>query len=67
MRNLDEHPGAVTGLRIAPTSPPVCQVDEDFYPFEDDIVGLYTGNIRDKPYPTRIVFVPRIVKTLRLG
>jgi hypothetical protein len=67
MGNLNEHSGAVTGPRIAPASPAVRQVDEDFYPFENDIVGLDTRNVRDKSYPTRIVFVPRIVKALRLG
>ena len=64
--NLDQHAGAVAGLGIAPAGAPVRQVDQDFDPLQDDVVGFFAGDVGHKANPASVVLVARIVKTLRL-
>src|SRR5208282_2153063 len=65
MGNLDQHAGAVAGLRITPASPAVRQVDQDFDPFQNDVMGFFAGDVGHKADPTSIMLVARIVKALR--
>ena len=67
MRNLDQHAGAIARLGIAPASPAVRQVDQDFDPLHDDVVGFFAGDVGHKADPARVMFIARIVKTLRFG
>jgi hypothetical protein len=64
MRNLNQNPCAIAGLRIATARAPVRQVDQDLNAFEDNIVRFAPGNIRHKPDAARIVLKLRIIETL---
>ena len=67
MRNLDQHAGAIARLGIAPASAAVRQVDQDFDSLHYDVVGFFAGDVGHKADPARVMFVARIVKTLRPG
>ncbi len=64
MRNLNQDPGAVSGLRVATAGAPVRQVDQDLHALEHNVVGLLPGNIRDKPNAARIMLIMRVIETL---
>ena len=65
VRDLNQHAGAIPGFRIAAAGPAVRQVDEDLDTLEDDVVRLLTVDAGDKAYAAGLVFMARIVKTLR--
>ncbi len=57
MRNLDQHPGAVSGFRIAPAGTAVRQVDQDLNALQDNVVRLLALDVHHEADTTGIVFV----------
>jgi len=62
---LDQNSSAITCSGIAAAGASVCQVEQDFDPFDNNVVAFCPGNIRNKSYPASVVLVTRIVEALR--
>ncbi len=67
VRNLDQHAGAIAGLRIAAAGAAVSQVDQNLNALDDNVVRLLALDVGDKADAAGIVLVARVVKTLRRG
>ena len=65
--DLDEDPGAVPGVVLAPAGPPVVQVDQGGDPVADQPVRLPPLEVDDEPDPAGVVLVGRVVQPLGLG
>src|SRR6185295_4298855 len=63
VRDLNQDPRAVTGVRFAAAGAAVQQVDEDLQALLDDRVGAASFDIDHEPDATRIVLVAGIVET----
>jgi hypothetical protein len=68
MRNFDKDTGAIAyvqaGVRVAPASPTMCEVYEDFYALTDDVVGAMPVKVNHEAHATGIVLILGIVKPL---
>ena len=67
VRNLNQHSGAVAGLRIAAASTAMRQVDEDLNALDDDVVRFLTFDVGHEADTAGIVLKARVVKSLRRG
>ena len=67
VRDLNQHPGAVAGFRVAAACAPMRQVDEDLNPFFDDVVGFLALDVGHKAHAAGVMLVARVVKPLALG
>src|SRR5689334_25235462 len=65
MRNLNQHTGAVAGLRIAAASATVGQVDQNLNTLLNDGVALFATDAGHKTNAAGVALGCRIVKTLR--
>src|SRR3989442_16030527 len=65
MRDLDQQPCPVAGLRITTAGATMRQVDQNLNALLNDLVALLTANAGDKADATRVVLLRRIIKTLR--
>ena len=65
--HLKEDARAVTGIGLATTSAAVLQVKQDLQGVLDDFVGLAILQIGDKTHAAGVMFVRRIIKSLRAG
>ena len=65
VRNLDQHPGAVAGLRIAAAGPAMRQVDEHLYALHDNVVRFLTLDVGHEADTAGIVLKAGVVKSLR--
>ena len=65
VRDLDQHAGAVAGFRIAAAGAAMRQVDQDLNALDDDVVRFLALDVGDEADSAGIVFVARVVKTLR--
>ena len=65
VRNLDQHAGAIAGFRIAAAGAAVRQVDENLDALDDDVVRFLALDVGDEADTAGIVFVARVVETLR--
>ncbi len=61
MRDLNQHPRAVTGQRICADGPAMGEVDEDFQAVHDDFVALAALNIGNHADAAGIVLEFRAV------
>ena len=66
MRDLDQNPSAVARLRVAARRPAVRQIDQHLQALADNVVAANAANIGDQPHSTRIMFIPRVIESLRL-
>ena len=62
--NLDQNSRAIAGLRIAPASAAMGQIDQNLYAFENDVVRLPPLDAGDKPDAASVVLMLRAVKSL---
>ena len=67
VRDLNQHPSAVSGLRIATAGASVHQVLEDLNALQDDIVRLLPLYIGDEANTAVIVLMLRMIESLRRG
>ena len=64
IRSLDQHAGAVAGLRVAPGGATVAKVDQHLYAFVDDLVRLLALYVGDNTHAASVVFLLRRVESL---
>ena len=65
VRDLNQDAGAVAGFRIAAACAAVRQVDEDLDALDDDVVRFLALDVGDETDTAGIVFIARVVETLR--
>ena len=66
MRNLDEYACAVACLRVATRCAAVGEVDQNLKAFADNLVALFATDAGHQTHATGIVFIPGVIKTLRV-
>ena len=57
MRNLDQDPSPISGLRIASASSAMSEVDENLHALQHNIVRLSSLYIRDESYAAGVMLV----------
>ena len=65
VRHLNQDPGAVPGVGLAPAGAAVQQIDEQLQPLRDDGMGAPALHVDDEANAARVVLVPWIVEALR--
>ncbi len=64
VRDLNQNPRPVSGLRIAATRSAVGEVDQDLNALDNDLVGFAAFDVRHEPDAAGIPFQPGIVQSL---
>jgi hypothetical protein len=65
MGNLDQHTGAVTGLRVAAAGTTVSQIDQDLDALLNNLMALFATNTGDKTDAAGVMLVRWVKQTLR--
>ena len=60
--NLDQNSRAIAGLRIAPASAAMRQIDQNLYAFQNDVVRLPALDAGDKPDAASVMLMLRAVQ-----
>ena len=64
MRDLEDHPGAVTGLEVPSDRAAMDEVLEDLNAVANDLMGPASVDLDDKTDSARVVFLTRMIKPL---
>ena len=65
MRNLNQHAGAVTRLRVASARATVRQVEQNLQALRNNVVAFSAAEAGDKSNAARVMLLRRMVKSLR--
>ena len=65
MRDLQQNPGAVACAGVGGNRTSMRQVLEELQRFRDDVAGANAMDVRDEADSARVVFVGRVVQSLR--
>src|SRR5258708_27198073 len=65
--NLEQDPGAVARVDLAPAGAAVLEIEQDLDGILDDIRGLTSPQVDDEADAAGVVLVTRVIETLRTG
>src|ERR1019366_7800545 len=66
MRDLDQNAGSVAGLRVAPASAAMRQIDKDLNAFLHDLVRFVAIQIHYEAHTAGVVFMTGVIQSLLL-